>query len=315
MFHPTLSKRGRFFFAPVIKFCEYLGKHYPTLMVQLRYFAVYKKFANLIHPRDLNEKILYIKLYTDTSKWPDLVDKYKVREYIQSKGLEDILVKLYGVWYSADEFLRDFDSLPESFILKVNNGEGKGTNQIVKNKTEASKNELAKLVDSWLSRKNIGALVAEPQYDAIQPCVIAEQLLPLELGHHSLTDYKVWCFEGKPYSIWVCNDRNEDGNSAHVLTYDTEWNSHPEYSIFTSDYLQGEPIPKPDNLDKMLSIAQILSSDFPELRVDLYNIEGKIFFGELTFTSQGGINSFYTQDFLDKAGALFEVSNLQKKKK
>ena len=314
MFHPTLSKKGRIIFAPIIKFCEFLGKHYPSLMVQLRYFAVYKRFANLKHPKDLNEKILHLKIYKDTSRWPDLVDKYKVRQYIESKGLGDTLVNLYGVWYSQEDFLRDYDSLPESFILKANNGEGKGTNQIVKYKSKVEKKELVKLVETWLNRRNIGALVAEPQYDAIKPCVIAEQLLPLELGQHSLTDYKIWCFEGKPYFIWVCNDRNEDGNSAHVLTYDTDWAPHPEYSIFTSDYLQGKPMPKPENLDEMLAIAKELSTGFPELRVDLYNIKGKVYFGELTFTSQGGINSFYTQEFLDYAGSLFSVDNLPEKK-
>lgn len=315
MFHPTLSKSGRIFFAPAIKFCEFLGKHCPTLMVQLRYFAVFKRFAHLKYPKDLNEKILYLKLYTDTSKWPDLVDKFKVRDYVQSKGLDDTLVKLYGVWHSADEFIKDYDLLPDSFILKANNGEGKGTNQVIMNKATVNRNELAELVATWLARKNIGALVAEPQYESINPCVIAEELLPLDEGHHSLTDYKIWCFNGKPHFIWVCNDRNEDGNSAHVLTYDTAWNAHPEFSIFTSDYLQGTPIPKPQCFERMLEVAAILSDGFPELRVDLYNIKGKVYFGELTFTSQGGINSFYTKEFLDYTGSLFEVNDLPKKKK
>ena len=78
MFHPTLSKKGRIIFAPIIKFCEFLGKHYPSLMVQLRYFAVYKRFANLKHPKDLNEKILHLKIYKDTSRWPDLVALSKI---------------------------------------------------------------------------------------------------------------------------------------------------------------------------------------------------------------------------------------------
>ena len=315
MFHPTLSKKWRWFWTPIIKFFEYVGKNHPTLMVQLRYFAVYKRFANLKNPKDLNEKILYIKLYTDTSKWPELVDKYKVREYIREKGLDDTLVQLYGAWYSADDFLRDYDSLPNSFILKANNGEGKGTNHVVRDKEKASKEELHSLVTEWLARKNIGALVAEPQYESIVPCVIAEELLPLDEGHHSLTDYKIWCFNGEPSFIWVCNDRNEDGNSAHVLTYDTDWNPHPEYSVFTSDYLQGEPIPRPDNMGRMLDVAARLSQDFPELRVDLYNIRGKVYFGELTFTSQGGINSFYTQDFLNLAGKKIKIEDLPKRKK
>ena len=246
---------------------------------------------------------------------PDLVDKYKVRDYITSKGLADTLVKLYGVWYSAEAFAKDYASLPEAFILKANNGEGKGTNFVVKDKTKYSVEFLSKKIDEWLARKNIGALVAEPQYESIVPCVIAEELLPLDEGHHSLTDYKIWCFEGKPHFVWVCNDRNEDGNSAHVLTYDLDWKPHPEYSIFTSDYLEGTPIPKPQNLDKMLSMASILSAGFPELRVDLYNIKGKVYFGELTFTSQGGINTFFTPEFLNLAGTKFEVENLPKRKR
>lgn len=314
MFHPTLSKSGRVFFAPIIKFCEWLGKHHPKTMVQLRYYAVFHRFANLKKPKDLNEKILYIKLFTDTSLWPDLVDKYKVREYIESKGLSDTLVGLYGAWRSSADFAKDFDSLPDSFILKANNGEGKGTNLVIKNKTKTGVEQLSKTVDKWLSRKNIGALVAEPQYESIEPCVIAEELLPLESGHSSLTDYKIWCFEGKPYFVWVCNDRNEDGNSAHVMTYDTDWNAHPEYSVFTSDYLQGTPMPRPQNLDRMLDVATKLSEGFPEVRADLYNIEGKVYFGELTFTSQGGINSFYTQEFLNLAGSLFDVEKLPRKK-
>ena len=99
-------------------------------------------------------------------------------------------MNLYGVWYSAKDFLHDFDSLPDSFILKANNGEGKGTNLVIKDKSKWNKIDLATKIEEWLSRKNIGALVAEPQYDSIRPCVIAEQLLPLDSGHHSLTDYK-----------------------------------------------------------------------------------------------------------------------------
>ena len=76
MFHPTLSKKWRWFWSPIIKFFEYLGKHHPTLMVQLRYYAVYRRFAHLKNPKDLNEKILHLKLYRDTSRWPDLVDKF-----------------------------------------------------------------------------------------------------------------------------------------------------------------------------------------------------------------------------------------------
>lgn len=314
MFHPTLSKSGRIFFAPLIKACEFMGNHFPVTLIKWRYRYVFKKPINLKNPKDLNEKILWAKLFSDTSRWTDLADKYKVREYVEGLGLGQYLVKLYAVWYSAADV--DFDALPDTFIIKANNGDGKGTNKIIRKSelTEEKKVELLKMIDEWLHRKNIGALHAEPQYKGMKPCVIAEEVLPLEPGATSLTDYKIWCFNGKAYYVWVCNDRSGGGNSAHVMTYDLDWNPHPEFSVFNSDYLKGEIMPRPDNLDEMLSVAEKLSAGFPELRVDMYNVQGKIFFGELTFTSQGGFMDYYTPEFNKKLGSYFDIKDFPVKK-
>lgn len=316
MFHPTLSKSGRLFFAPLIKFCEFLGNHYPELLLKLRYRYVFKKSLDLKNPRDLNEKIIWAKLYSDTSRWTELADKYRVRGYVESLGLGDTLVKLYDVWYKKEDV--NLDALPDKFIIKANNGDGKGTNKII-NKAEFTnpnkKRELLSMVDEWLHRRNIGALHAEPQYKGMKPCVVVEEVLPLEKGATSLTDYKMWCFNGKCYYTWICNDRSAGGNSAHVMTYDMDWNAHPEFSVFNSDYLRGDIIPKPKNFDKMVEIAEKLSKGFPELRVDLYNIDGKIYFGELTFTSQGGFMDFFTPEFNRILGDKFDIRDFPLKKK
>ncbi len=316
MFHPTLSKSGRLFFAPLIKFCEFLGNHYPELLLKLRYRYVFKKSLDLKNPRDLNEKIIWAKLYSDTSRWTELADKYRVRGYVESLGLGDTLVKLYDVWYKKEDV--NLDALPDKFIIKANNGDGKGTNKII-NKAEFTnpnkKRELISMVDEWLHRRNIGALHAEPQYKGMKPCVVVEEVLPLEKGATSLTDYKMWCFNGKCYYTWICNDRSAGGNSAHVMTYDMDWNAHPEFSVFNSDYLRGDIIPKPKNFDKMVGIAEKLSKGFPELRVDLYNIDGKIYFGELTFTSQGGFMDFFTPEFNRILGDKFDIHDFPLKKK
>lgn len=314
MFHPTLSKSGRILFAPLIKACEFMGNHFPVELVKIRYRAVFKKKLNLKNPEDLNEKILWAKLFSDTSRWTNLADKYKVREYVEGLGLGQYLVKLYAVWYSAAEV--DFDALPDIFIIKANNGDGKGTNKIIRKSelTEEKKTEFLKMIDEWLHRKNIGALHAEPQYKGMKPCVIAEEVLPLDPGASSLTDYKIWCFNGKAYYVWVCNDRSGSGNSAHVMTYDLEWNAHPEYSVFNSDYLKGEIMPRPENLEEMLSVAEKLSAGFPELRVDMYNAQGHIYFGELTFTSQGGFMDFYTPEFNKELGSYFDIKDFPVKK-
>lgn len=318
MFHPTLSKSGRFFFGPLIKFCEFLGNHFPAFLLKIRYYFVFRKRLDLKNPKDLNEKILWAKLYSDTSKWTELADKYRVRNYVSQLewgGVKCLLPELYGVWYNSQDI--DFEHLPEAFILKANNGDGKGTNKIVRKTeyTEEKKQELLNTVDEWLHRKNIGALHAEPQYKGMKPCVIAEELLPCEPGTSTLTDYKIWCFNGKAYYIWVCSDRSKGGNSAHVMTYDLDWNPHPEFSIFNSDYLKGDIIPKPQNFADMITIAEKLSQGFPELRVDLYNIQGKIYFGELTFTSQGGFMDFYTPEFNLELGNKFDIKDFPLKKK
>lgn len=319
MIHPTLSKKGRILFAPIIRVTEFMGNHFPVTLVKWRYVALFKKKLNLKNPQDINEKILWAKLYSDTSRWTELADKYKVRQYVEELGLGKHLVKLYAVWTDAKEV--NFDALPESFIIKANNGDGKGTNKIIRNKslqTQTDRQQLIKTINQWLKRKNIGALHAEPQYKDIPPRVIAEELLPLPKGATSLTDYKIWCFYGKAHYIWTCSERSDSGNSAHVMTYDREWNAHPEYSVFNSDYLKGEPMTKPKNLEKMLDIAEKLSAGFPELRVDLYDIEpdkeeGHIYFGELTFTSQGGLMDYFTPEFLLELGSKFSIGDFPKK--
>ena len=302
--HITTKKSTRIIFAPLIKFTEWLGRNYPVTLVRIRYFARFRRFVNLTNPQDLNEKILYLKLFSDTSVWTELADKYKVRDYVKSCGLEEILVKLYGVWFSSEDFT--LNGLPESFILKANNGDGKGSNLIVKNKNKWSELELKKIIKEWLDKRNVGALASEPQYKGMIPCVIAEELLPADQGSKSLVDYKIWCFNGKPYYIWACSDRDNFGTD--VMTYSLNWDPIPEASVFDSRYRKGEIIAKPKNLNKMLEVAEILAKPFPQVRIDLYNIDGKVFFGETTFTSLGGMMDFYTPEFLLEMGNLLDLN-------
>lgn len=276
---------------------------FPVATVKLRYFLRFKRFPDFKNPQDLNEKILYMKLYSDTSLWTQLADKYKVREYVKSCGLDAILIPLYGAWERVEDI--PFDTLPQQFILKANNGDGKGTNV----KTDKAKMKdadwasLRKRLQGWLDAKHIGALSGEPQYRNIKPMILAEELLPCNEGETSLVDYKLWCFNGEPYSFLICSERQEDGYHATVDCYDLKWNRHPENMLASSHItIATKAIPRPACLEEMIEAARKLSKPFPEVRVDLYAVNGKVYFGEMTFTSLGGMMDYYTPKYLVEMG-------------
>lgn len=257
----------------------------------------FNKDINWNNPQNINEKINWLKFNSDTSQWSRLADKYAVREYIKECGYEDILIPLYGKWDNANDI--NIEQLPKSFVLKTNHGSGSLV--IVKEKSKVDWVKTRADINYWLSEL-YGHYQGEPHYLSIERCVIAEALLiPSNTFSSSLVDYKIWCFDGCPKYIWACYNRTS--SSVYVELYDTKWNYCPEKSRFTEHYRDGGGvIPKPHNLERMLEIASHLSVGFPQVRVDLYENDNKVFFGELTFTSSGGYMDFFTDDFLLELG-------------
>lgn len=280
-----------------------------------RLFAneLYKKILNIQeginwdNPIDINEKINWLKFCSDTSEWIRLADKYAVREFIKERVGDIHLVPLYGVWDNANDI--DFATLPESFVLKTNNGAGSVI--LVKDKNKINLAKIRKKLNEWL-KSNFGRDHAEPHYTSIKPLIIAEGLLVEENPvSNSLVDYKVWCFNGKVFGTWCCFNRI--GFHADTEWHDIEWNFKPEWSIFTESYRNGGgKIKKPENYELMLQVASRLSEGFPEVRIDLYNIGGKIYFGEMTFTTAGGHINFYAKDILKKLGQMTDLSLARK---
>lgn len=272
-----------------------------------------KRFANLRNPQDLNEKILWMTVNTDTTEWSRLADKYEVREYVRECGLEDILVKQYGLWNNMNEV--DFDQLPNAFVLKPTHGSGDVV--VVKDKTKADLEGIRAKINAELD-EHICTSAAELHYTRIPHRVIAEELLindsESEKYSSTLIDYKIWCCNGRAEYVWVCMNRfvrNKDG--AEVMTYDRDWNPHPEYCRITPDFSLADPMPKPAGYDHMLEVAEKLAAKFPIVRVDLYNLNGKIYFGEMTFTSYGAIMDFYSDEFLKLCGSKVDLSGVKKK--
>lgn len=276
----------------------------PIQVARLKFYYKFHRKANFEKPSDMNEKINWLKFYGDTSKWADLADKYKVREYVESLGLGDTLVKLHGKWDDANDI--DWDKCPDKFVLKVNNGSGD-----VLICTDKSKLDKSAVVEKYnkLVKMKYGDVSGEPHYAFIKPCIIMEELLDLtkQSGDStSLIDYKIWCFNGKPYYTWVTWNRS--GHSANAAIYDMDWQYHREWSVFTHSFPEGTyQLPKPKAFDRMMDVAAKLSAEHPVVRVDLYEVDGKIYFGELTFTSLGGFMDFYTQEFLDMCGKIIKL--------
>lgn len=295
----------RVLFVPMIKFCDYLGRKHPLILTQLRYFMRFHRFIDFDNPRDLNEKIQWLKLKKDISEWSRLSDKYAVREYVKEQGCGENLVSLYGRWNNVEEI--DFDRLPDSFVLKANNGCGSVI--LVKDKNGCDWGKIKNTLNEWIS-KPFGADGGEIQYLSIKPCVIAEELLTLddEVKKYStsLVDYKVWCFNGTPQYIMTCSNRSKEGVELQV--YDLEWNVVPNSLKSNGVDKIGSVMPKPKRLTDILCVAKKLARPFPCVRVDLYYTSGKVYFGEMTFTSFGGMMNYYTPEFLSQTGAMIDLN-------
>jgi len=274
----------------------------PIRVARLKFWYKLHRWPNFEHPKDLNEKINWLKFYGDTSLWPMLADKYAVREYVRECGLEECLIPLIGRWDSVNDI--EWETLPSQFVMKCNNGSGDVV--VCRDKSELdiekTKNHFRKSLNEKFS-----VLSGEPHYARIKPCIIAEELLADSSqpeGTNSLVDYKIWCFDGEPACI-VCYSNRHDKYYCEIGVYDTAWNNHPEFLRYSSHYKKEKlPIPHPQCLEQMLDVATQLSKGIPQVRVDLYEVAGKVYFGEMTLTSSGGYMNHFTQDFLDKMGKL-----------
>lgn len=281
------------------QYCIFLEKFLPKKLIELKFKHYLGYNIDWSNPIDINEKINWLKLYSDTSMWSMLADKYAVREYISSKGYKNLLVPLIGKWDCVDDI--DWKILPKKFVMKLNNGSGDIL--VCRDKQDLDIKKWERRFKSLFSTP-FGYVMGEPHYDRIKPCIIAEELLDCRLqpiNTSSLIDYKIWCFDGKPYCIWACFNRTAD--SVQVASYDLNWIKHPEHSVSTSRYILSDiTLPRPKSLDAMIEAASKLSEGFPQVRIDFYEVDGYPYFGEMTFTSNAGYMEFYTKEYLTELG-------------
>ena len=280
-------------------------------MIKLQYFFKTGRRLNLQNPKRFTEKIQWYKLYYKNPLMIQCVDKYDVREYVKSKGLEDILIPCYGVYNSPDEI--DWDALPNQFVMKDTLGGGGTSVIIVKDKAITDIEKLKRCSAEWVKinahKKNCGR--EWPYYSGKNHRIIIEKYLDADKNAGGLIDYKLLCFNGRPTIIYVLADRTL-GNGAGCGIYDEFFNKLPCLEL--DERPLERIIEKPLAFELMKEIASKLSEDFFEARVDLYEVEGKVKFGEITFYDSSGYMIFEPDEFDEKFGEPFVLSCNSKKR-
>lgn len=274
-------------------------------MVAIQYRIANGRWPNLKKPQRFTEKLLCYKLFYRDSMMKKCVDKFDVREYIESLGLTSILNECYGVYEKVDEV--DFEKLPNRFVLKDTLGGG-GTSVIIcKDKSKANLEQYRFLMGKWIKTftgKNFGRAWV---YEGKKHRIIAEKYIESDENKGGLIDYKFFCFYGKCEYLYVIADRKV-GDKAGFGIFNK---SYEKLNVERCDEAPlTRNIEKPQNFEEMVYVAERISSRFPEARIDLYNVDGKILFGEITFFDGGGYMTFNPDTFDFELGAKFKLDFL-----
>lgn len=263
--------------------------HWPDeKYLKAMFAAAIGKNLDLENPKTFNEKLQWLKLYDRRPEYTMMVDKYRVREYIASELGEEYLIPLLGVWDNPDEI--DFDALPNQFVLKCNHNSGLGM-CICKDKMKldivTAKAELRKAL-----ARNYYLSFREWPYKDVPRKIICEKYMVDESGYE-LRDYKFFVFDGKVKALFIATDRSAVTDTCFDF-FDRDFNHLP--------FINGHPnaaknISKPENFEEMISLAEKLGDGIPQTRIDLYNIRGKIYFGEITFFHWSGLVPFEPEEW------------------
>lgn len=271
-------------------------------MVKLQYRIKTGRNLNLKDPQRYTEKLQWYKLFYKDPIMIKCVDKYDVRQYIEEKGMGELLNKCYGVYEKADDI--DFSSLPDKFVIKDTLGGGGDRVIVCKNKKNIDIEALRKRLNAWTDEKLVKSGGREwPYYEGKKHRIIIEEFLSCSDG--DLPDYKFFCFQGKCFYSYVKVDyanSHEEGKLAFFDRNKMQLDAKMDYCKKIN-----RTIKLPRNYDKMVGLAEKLAVDFPHVRVDFYDVDGRIVFGELTFYNASGYMNFDPDSFDYEMGKCFEL--------
>lgn len=285
----ALSNRGLLNFLP------------DKIYLKWMFSAIVKEKLDFKNPKTFNQKLQWLKLYNRKDEYTKMVDKYLVREYIKEKIGEDYLIPLLGVYTHFDEI--PFHELPNAFVIKCTHDSGGVV--ICEDKNHFDFEKAKKKINTCLKR-NYYYRGREWPYKNIEPKIIIEKYMG-----NDLKDYKFMCFHGEVKCSFVCSNRNTK-EGLHVTFFDLDFHKMPFERHYPSSI---EEIQKPIHYQKMLELSAILSKNIPFVRVDFYEIDGKIYFGELTFFPGNGTEEFTPRKYDELLGEWIILPNEVKNEK
>ncbi|MDD3747064.1 MAG: ATP-grasp fold amidoligase family protein [Anaerostipes sp.] len=268
------------------------------LYLKLLYRNRMKKKLNIVHPKTYNEKLQWLKLYNRKPEYTMMVDKYEVKEYVSSVIGDEYIIPTIGVWNSFDEI--DFDELPKQFVLKCTHDSGGLV--ICTDKTKLDMKKARKQITHCLKRRYFKNTREWP-YKDVKPRIIAEKYMVDESGYE-LKDYKFFVFDGQVKSMFIATNRGLDSETCFDF-YDRNFKHLP----FTNGHPNSKrAIKKPENFEKMILLAEELGKDMPHARIDFYNINGDVYFGEITFFHWSGFKAFNPEKWDSQFGEWVKLS-------
>lgn len=269
------------------------------MYIQCRYFGYNGSWLNLKNPQRFNEKLQWMKLYYRKNEFIQMVDKARAKQYVASVIGEEYIIPTIGVWNSYREI--DFKQLPNQFVLKTTHDSGGVV--LVENKSKILYEEVEKKINKSM-RTSYYKVGREWVYKSVKPQIIAEEFLG-----SNIQDYKLFCFNGKVRMTLVCSERFTDSGLCEDF-FDNDWN-HMDLRRPKHDNLQ-RLIKKPENFRQMKEMAEKLAKGIPFVRIDFYEVEGKVYFGEITFYPASGFEGFKPKEWDEILGGWLELPNIER---
>lgn len=274
------------------------------IYLKLKYRVVMRKKLDLSNPRTFTEKLQWLKLYNRKPEYTTMVDKYTAKEYVAAKIGGEYIIPTLGIWDRPEDIA--WDSLPSQFVLKTTHGGGNLGVVIVKDKSSIDKELILQNLNKNL-KLDLYKRSREWPYKNVKKRIMAEKYMFEEANvDGDLTDYKFYCFNGVPMFCQVIRNRR---TKETIDFYDMQWNHMPFVGLtpVACNIIPNSPVAKPAYLKLMIGICRNLSKDIPFVRIDLYVIDGKVYFGEITFFPAAGIGKFEPDEWNEKLGEMIKL--------